>query len=731
MPSIVIAEKPSQARDYENAVGGRYGKILAARGHLFKLAAPEDENPAWKEWSIGVMRPESGFYRTVLQDDPDARRRYNAIKEAAKSADCIYVATDPDREGEGIGGNIVNQLRRDIGWSGVVRRVLPLGTDKKSLQEAFENARPGEEFKNLFQSYMARSQSDQIFNLSLTRSASKAFLPEGVKASLSVGRVLTPTFGMVCRRHLEIENFTPQKFFVPWVEVKGSAGRAKLTLATKEGTRIFDFEDACRMSGAGAGYHGPLAVKTERKRQGPPPLFSLSKLQVEASRRFKWGVQKTLDVLQSLYQEHKVATYPRSSEVSLPEAEIENVPAMVGGAFTLPFVGSVSWKDAEPTIRIRKGAFSDADLKGAAHYAIVPNVNTASNWSSIYQRMTKDEQRLFEVIVRRYLSAIGPDRVYDSTRLSLFLQGNEFSVTGVVEIEPGWREVAYDDGPREGDEQDETRASSLPPFKDQDQVSVIETGAEAKLTAPPPAFTEATLATAMIEAWKLVDDPATKAKMKETDGIGTEATRAGVIENLVKRGFVANEKGKLAPTAQGLQFYERLSAYAPKLFDVGLTGEMEMALESVKSGQVGARTAVENVVTLAQSVVDSFLQGKAAGATVQPPPLAKGRGKSRGTKSSNPPTDPMKNAALAKAKSEGKAAPPPGVLESFDKCRAYLSAQRKKTDSSAASRSGVREPTAKQVNMVKKLSRQNGVPIPDGVLKDSKKASEWISLQLK
>lgn len=733
MPSIVIAEKPSQARDYEGAIGSRYGKILAARGHLFKLADPEDENPEWKQWSIGVMRPESGFYRTVLQKDADVRRRYNAIKDAAKGADRIYVATDPDREGEGIGGNIVNQLRRDIGWNGVVMRVLPLGTDKKSLQEAFENARPGDEFRNLFQSYMARSQSDQIFNLSLTRSASKAFLPEGVRASLSIGRVLTPTFGMVCRRHLEIERFKPQKYYVPWVDVKGVAGAARLSLSAKEDGRIFDGDEARRIAGAAEGYEGPISVKTDRKRQAPPPLFSLSKLQVEASRRLKWGVQKTLDVLQSLYQDHKVATYPRSSEVSLPEAEIANVPAMVAGAFALPFVGEVSWKGAEPTIRVKKGAFSDKDLKGAAHYAIVPNVNTASSWAEIYQRMNRDEQRLFEIIVQRYLAAIAPDRIYDSTKLSVSVSGREFSATGIVEIEAGWKEIAASGSTRDqddnGDDDEDGASEALPAFSDQDRVSAVRTGADEKLTTPPPAFSEATLATAMIEAWKLVDDPATKAKMKETDGIGTEATRAGVIENLVKRGFVKSDKGKLAPTPEGLQFFERLNTYAPKLFDVGLTGEMEIALESVKSGEVGARSAVEAVVGLAQSVVDSFLKGKSEGATVAPPP-AKG-GKPSRRKRAGKPTEPMKKAAIAKAEREGKAAPPDGVLEDFDKCRAYLGPLPNKTDKATRGGASSRKPSDKQVALVKKLSKQSGVSIPDGVLQDSKKASDWISLQLK
>lgn len=742
MPSIVIAEKPQQARDYEGAVGSRYGKILAARGHLFKLADPEEENPEWAKWSIGVMRPESGFFKTVLQKkDADIKKRYEAIKAAAKNADRIYIATDPDREGQGIGGNIINHLRRDIGWNGTVMRVLPLGTDEKSLQEAFANARPGDEFKNLFQSYMARSQSDQIFNLSLTRSASVAFLPEGRRGSLSIGRVLTPTFGMVCKRHLEIANFKPASFFIPWVRVKNDAGEARLALVIKDGERIFDQAAAQALASKANSYSGPLSVKTERKRQGPLALFSLSQLQVEASKRLKWGVQKTLDVLQVLYQDHKVATYPRSSEVSLPEAEIANVPAMMNGAFRLPFIGGVSWTNAEPTIRIKKGAFSDKDLKGAAHYAIVPNVNTADRWADIYSRMKDDEKRLFEIIVRRYLAAVAPDRVYDSTKLSLKVGGSMFVATGAVEIEPGWREaMARSPSPEKDEDEDEAEtAGELPPFRDGQAVTVVSTGVEDKLTTPPPAFMEATLATAMIEAWKLVDDPAKKAKLKETDGIGTEATRAGIIENLVQRGFVTSAKGKLTPTSEGLEFYSLLNRYAPKLFDVGLTGEMEVSLEAVKSGEVGARSAVEAVVVMTEAIVARFRQGKAEGVTVAPPPRA-GGGKSKGGrktfKKGGAPTEPMKKAALAKAQREGLKAPPDGVLDDFDKCRAYLGPLPPKGASSGKSAPGGAapsgdQPTEAQVGLVKKLSKENGVKIPDGVLSSKRKASDWISLQLK
>lgn len=729
MSSMVIAEKPSQAREFEAAVGAQYGPILAARGHLFVLADPKTEDPAFENWSIEVMRPESGFYRTVLDTrDPDLQRRYAAIRDAARRVSRIYVATDPDREGEGIGTNIINYLRQDIDWSGEVLRVLPLGSDTKSLQVQFAAARPAAEFKGLFQSFVARAQSDQIFNLSLTRSATVAFLPKGTKgASLSIGRVLTPTFGMVCRRHHEIEGFEPRKYFTPWVEVVGAAGTVRLVHSPKEEDRIFDLEAAQAIEQSARDFAGPIQVVEHRKRQGPPPLFSLSKLQIEAARCMRWGVGKTTEVLQRLYQDHKIVTYPRSSEVSIPEAEIENVFTMRCAVLGLPFIGEVSWGTVEPSIRRGKGAFSDADLKGAAHYAIIPNVNTAAEWGAIYPRLDADEKRLFEIIVRRYLAMLGPDRVYDSKLMSISPKGRPFAARGVVEVSSGWKEAMDGVGPTGSEGEDEGAdevVSALPAFGDGDPVRTTKTGVVHKLTAPPPAYTEATLALAMIEAWKVVGDPEVRAALKEARGIGTDATRQDIIPNLMNRGFVRTASGKLIPTDEGMEFYKVLERYTPQLLDVGLTGQMEIELEAVKSGEVGARTAVERIVKLADYAVAQFIEGRDAGLVVPVPPTTHGKGKRRrgkGGKKPGRPTEGMKAAAKAKAQRDGGSAPPDGVLDDFDKCRSYLGPLPKKGTGGSAGR-----PSVKQTDFANNIAQKKGVKVPPGAMETRRALSAWI-----
>lgn len=710
MSSIVIAEKPDQGRLYEGAVGSLYGRVFAARGHLFELAEPEDVNPAWKVWSVGIMRPDSGFYPNRLKGDADLKRRYNAIRDAARNADTIYVATDPDREGEGIGTDIVKALRRDINWSGRVLRVLPLAQDKGSLQKAFANAEPGESFNSLYQSYVARQQSDQIFNLSLTRSVSELFKPAGWKGALSVGRVLTPTLGIVCKREREIASFVPQDYFNPWVEVAGQAGKVRLTHAPGEANRILDRAAAQGIVDSARGYDGLITVRRQRTKQAPPPLFSLGKLQAEASRRFKWSVAKTTDILQKIYDASAV-TYPRSSETSLPESEIENAPSMLAGILRLPGMDRVTWGVAGPVIRVKAGAFSDKDLKGAAHFAIIPNINTVDDWGRLHAKMSADEKSLFDLIARRYLAAIGPDRVYDSTRQSINVRDREFWANGTVEVVAGWREAAGQAKPQPGEDgEDDDDAGALPAFDDGDAVTASGVGIADKQTTPPPRYTDATLVIAMIEAWRHVQDADLRAVLKETEGIGTEATRSRIVANLMKKGFlVPAEKsaGSLKASDAAMEYFAILEAAAPRLLDVGLTGHMEVLLERIKSGDTKAVAVVNEIVGVAETAVASMVTAKEAGAVIR-------------STQEYPPSEGMKKAARAKAKREGGRVPA-GVLTDMAKCRAYLGPLPDREQGEVP-----RAPSEKALAFARQISMEISQSIPEDALTDSAALSKWI-----
>ena len=721
MASIVIAEKPDQAGRYREAVGTRYGDILAARGHLFELMPPEKLKPEWVKWSIGLLRDGDNFYPQILnvgrdkQDAADMARRYNAIRDKAKTADTIYIATDPDREGEGIGGNIVAALRRDINWKGRTFRVLRVSDNPQAIAEAFANAEPGEKFEPLYQSYLARANADHIFNLSLTRSASDALKAEGERAVVSIGRVLTPTLGIACRRELAIKNHIPRDYWHPWVLVEGQAGQTRLTYNPGEAGRLFNIEDAKKIADLVGAYSGAINVRKERKQQKPPALFSLAKLQVEASRRLKWPVEKTTDVMQSLYETHKIATYPRSMEVSLPESEIDNAPAMFKGVLSLPFMSKVSYESQGPAIRREKGAFSDKDLKGAAHYAIVPDIRTIQEWPAIFQRMSADERSLFEIIARRYLASISPMRVYDATKQYIQVAEREFSVTGTVEVEAGWKEALGQANTKEDSDegQDQDDAGLLPAFRNGDPVKARETGVQKLTTKPPSRFTDASLVIQMIEAWREVSDPALRDVLKEAGGIGTEATRSHIVKNLIARNFVKVEKGQLVVTDAGMGLFETLMRFAPKLLDVGLTAEMEVKLDRIKSSETDAGAVVHEICRIAESAIQGFIDAKSKGVVVQG---LKGGG-------SRKPTPAMINAAKSKAARNNEKLPA-GVTTDFQKCRNYLGELPPRSSDSMA---GSRVPSEAQLRFAQKIAGEKGLSIPEATLKDARLISEWIS----
>ena len=694
MSSIVIAEKPSQARLYLRTVGRSYGEVLAASGHLFELEKPEKVNPDWAIWSDVLLVPESGFYPNVLKDDPDARKRFQKMTQAAKSADTIYLATDPDREGEGIAQNILCALR-EKGFKGRAMRVLPLGEDKISVEKAFASARPIEEFRMVYLAFQARSQGDQIFNLSLTRAAT-TLLNSGSRGVISVGRVITPTFGIVCRREEEITSFKAQDYFVPSIIVEGEAGRVALTASSSAEDRIFDRKVAEEIRIAAASFRGPISVSTQAKKETPPLLFSMSSLQVACSGRWKWSANKTAECLQDLYSKHEVVTYPRSSEVSLPEAEIANVAEMKRGIEGL--FGAAGF---EPQIRKKQGAFSDKDLEGASHYAIVPNVNTVGRWSEAFDAMTPEEKGLFELIARRYLSMLGPDRSYDSTTMSVKPAAHVFRATGTVERDPGWkRALGADSSPTEakGDGAD----LKLPPFRDGDQVACVAQDVTAKQTTPPSRLTEGSLIELMINSWKLIDDEQEAAVLKKTKGIGTSATRQGILANLQHRGLVQSAGGKLTATPAGMALYNLLRNRAPMLLDVANTARMEMALNQIEKGAAEAKATVSAIAQQADKAIAAL---RAAAASAEKIDVGGSRA----------PTPGMLKAARAKAKREGKRLPT-DVAKSFDACRAYLG---------PINESGY-PPSAKQLAFAKSIAQQTGEELPDAVLASSKFLSEWI-----
>ena len=322
---IVITEKTSQAKDVRAAIGSRYGEVLPAEGHLFDLQEPEDAVPEWKRWSPILLRPE-GLYATRPADGGNKATKLKAIREALRTAKRVWLATDCDREGQLIGQEILEHYS----YRGEVMRVLFTAQDPQSIRDSFSRAKPNSEYARLYAAAVARRQADQIYNLSLTRTAT-VILGKGAKGVIGVGRVKTPTLAIVCKRELEIRDFVAVTYFEIVATAKVAGGQFKMRHAPQE--RILKRENAEIVVKAAQNFEGPLAVRVEDKRQGPPKLHDLPSLQKLCASRFSWPAAKTLEVAQELYdgQGKKIITYPRAEVRYLPESLNSDVPKIVAG----------------------------------------------------------------------------------------------------------------------------------------------------------------------------------------------------------------------------------------------------------------------------------------------------------------------------------------------------------------------------------------------------------------
>lgn len=706
---IVITEKSSQAKDVRAAVGSRYGDILPAEGHLLDLLEPEDVVPAWKRWSPILLRPE-GLYGTRPAKGGNKAAKLKAIREALRTANRVWLATDCDREGQLIGQEILEHYN----YRGQVMRVLFTAQDLQTIRDAFGRAKPNGEYARLYAAAVARRQADQIYNLSLTRTAT-VILGQGARGVIGVGRVKTPTLAIVCKRELEIRDFVPVSYFEVLVTAKVAGGQFQMRHAPPE--RIVRREIAEAVVGAAQGFEGALGVCVEDKRQRPPKLHDLPSLQKLCSSRFGWPAAKTLEVAQELYdgQGKKIITYPRAEVRYLPESLIGDVPRIVAGLRVGQSFSTIPVP--EPAV-IRKGAsgsFHDKGLEGASHHAVIPNVNTIDDLAEVWPRLSSDEKKLFDVIARAYLAAVMPDFRYRQTTVTLDVQGFGFRAAGRQPLDLGWRAAFPDWQP--ADEKGEG-AQLLPSLRNGEVAELHNPTIEDKETRPPPRYNEGTLIEAMQNAWRFVDDEALRDRLKEAKGIGTPATRAEIIGGLKKQDFLTTQGKNIVPTGTGLSLFDVLKQADPALVDPGVTAQLECLLDDVVVGKQEMVGAIDAVCDAAQRIIGKLKEGAGG-----PPLLGAAAGaKSRG----RPPTPAMARFAASIARQKGIKLPP-GYTKSGSICRAFLDQHApKKADGEAAGEPGPKPASAAQMSFAEKIAQETGITIPDEAKASSAAMSEWI-----
>jgi DNA topoisomerase III len=708
---IVITEKTSQAKDVRAAVGSRYGDILPAEGHLFDLLEPEDVVPAWKRWSPMLLRPE-GLYGTRPAEGGNKAAKLKAIREALRTAKKVWLATDCDREGQLIGQEILEHYA----YRGQVMRVLFTAQDSQTIRDAFGRAKPNAEYARLYAAAVARRQADQIYNLSLTRTAT-VILGRGARGVIGVGRVKTPTLAIVCKRELEIRNFVPLAYFEVVATAKVAGGRFQMRYAPQN--RIVQREIADAVASAAQDFEGALAVRVEEKRQGPPKLHDLPSLQKLCGSRFGWSAGKTLEVAQQLYdgQGKKIITYPRAEVRYLPQSLISDVPKIVAGLRVGQSFSAIPVPDPPVIRKGASGSFYDKGLEGASHHAVIPNVNTIDKLREIWPRLSSDEKKLFDVIARAYLSALMPDFRYRQTTATLDVRGFEFRAAGRQPIDFGWR-AAFPDWQPADEKGDE--AQLLPPLRNGETAQLQDPKIEDRETRPPPRYNEGTLIEAMQNAWRFVEDEVLRERLKEAKGIGTPATRAEIIGGLKRQDFLIAQGKHIVPTETGLSLFGILKQADPALVDPGVTAQLECLLDDVVVGKQEMIGAIDAVCDVAERIIGRLKEGVAAGES----PLLGASVSNR--EAAYPPTPAMKRFADSLSRQKG-IKPPPGYKTSISICRKFLSEHAPKRADGETTRSLDPRPVSPaQLLYAKKIAQRKGLFIPDDVKTNSATMSAWI-----
>jgi len=647
---LYLCEKPSQARDIAQVLGvrrkgdgclmgevdGQQTVVTWCYGHLLEMVPPDDYDPALKRWSLNALPIVPTQWRLAAR--PERRAQLNAIQTLLKGATEVIIATDADREGEVIAREVLTLLR----WHGPVRRLWLSALDDASIRKALATLQPGAKTEPLWQAGLGRARADWLVGMNLTRAYTVIGQRAGYDGVLSVGRVQTPTLNLIVDRDRTIESFVPLAYFDvtalftlegdisyhgglvssperigkesakkksrgvknPVVESGGNSQERRFRARWVPPEPVADAEGRCikreaaeEIAARVPGRIGPITKAETKRVKEPPPLpFDLSTLQQIASRCWGMGAQQTLDTVQSLYETHKAVTYPRTDCPYLPESQHSEAPGVLAAVVTSDPGLAALVRGANPTLRSR--AWDESKI--TAHHAIIP---TAAKINM--GRMNTTETQIYDLVRRRYLAQFYPVYEYDRTEVEVEVEQAIFRTTGRVMCVPGWRVVLGKELPVEAGEDE---GPPLPAMTLGESAEVLDAAMEDKQTRPPSRYSEGTLIAAMKNVGRTVADPKLKKVLKETSGIGTEATRAGTIETLIKRGFLVRDGRRYlhsTPTGRAL-----VGALPDAVKDPATTALWEQGLDEISRGEGSLELFLERQARWVGEVVATVKTGQ-------------------------------------------------------------------------------------------------------------------------
>jgi DNA topoisomerase-3 len=566
-----VAAALGATRRGEGFISGESDIVTWCVGHLVELDDPQAYDPRFERWRVEDL--------PILPDEfryhPSERtlEQFNVIRALLGRDDVTSVvnAADAGREGE----LIFDLVYRLAGCRKPVERLWISSLTREAILEGFRSLRPAEEYRGLRDSAHARQRADWLVGINATRAQTVRARRAGHQGVFSLGRVQTPTLALIVARDQEIANFVPTDYFEVVADFRAAAGEYRGRWFGKDGSRFDKREEAEAVARKVEGKQGSVQqVEKKAAREKPPLLHDLTSLQRAANVRYAFTAAKTLELAQSLY-EKKFVTYPRTSSRHLSKSVAEEIEAHVRAASVGPYVPFIEKILAAGKPRLTSRHVDDK--KVTDHHAVIPTKQKISA-----SALSPDEKRIYDLVARRFLAAFFPDAEIERTTVVTEAEGERFITRGTVVLKAGWREVEppgrsarAEEGSKKQGEEDDEEAAELPALKAKEAVDVVKAEAQAKQTKAPPRFSESSLLGAMETAGKKVEDEELRLAMKDA-GLGTPATRASIIETLLKREYVVREKKSLVATPKGTALIRMLPS--PLLKSAELTGRWEQKL---------------------------------------------------------------------------------------------------------------------------------------------------------
>ncbi|MDH4422757.1 DNA topoisomerase III [Bacillus cereus] len=594
--SVVIAEKPSVARDIAKVLkctkkgngfleGDKY-IVTWALGHLVTLADPETYDNKYKTWNLEdlPMLPE----RMKLVVIKQTGKQFNAVKHQLSRNDVneVIVATDAGREGELVARWIIEKARINK----PIKRLWISSVTDKAIKDGFNNLKPGKAYENLYASAVARSEADWYIGLNATRALTTRF-----NAQLNCGRVQTPTVAMIAIREDEIKNFKAQTYY--GIEAQ-TTNQLKLTWQDANGnSRSFNKE---KIDGIVKNLDKQHAIVTEidkkPKKSFSPGLYDLTELQRDANKKFGYSAKETLNIMQKLYEQHKVLTYPRTDSRYISSDIVGTLPERLKACGVGEY-RSLAHKVLQKPIKPNKSYVDDS--KVSDHHAIIPTEGYVN-----FSAFTDKERKIYDLVVKRFLAVLFPAFEYEQLTLRTKVSNETFIARGKTILHAGWKEV-YENRFEEDDVTDDVKEQLLPHIEKGDTLSVKLLMQTSGQTKPPARFNEATLLSAMENPTKYMDthNKQLADTLKSTGGLGTVATRADIIDKLFNS-FLIEKRGKdIHITSKGRQL---LDLVPEELKSPTLTGEWEQKLEAIAKGKLKKEVFISEMKNYTKEIVSEI-----------------------------------------------------------------------------------------------------------------------------